>query len=106
MAKTIEEAKAGDKTNKLWSKVNECIALVNSLANCDVKFTDPGTSDDKAKPDGKFMVSDANAVLNLKLKVGSGLPPFDGLDTSKKYAVVASYIDGAWKAEWKEVCSG
>jgi hypothetical protein len=103
MAKTIEEAKAGDKTNKLWSKLNECIKAVNSIANCDVKFTDPGDQVDAH--DGKFVVSDANSVLNLKIKA-SGLPPFDdSMDTAKKYAVIASYTDGAWKAEWKEVCS-
>jgi hypothetical protein len=102
MAKQIEEARAGDRINKLWERLNFVIKAVNALANADVKFTDPGS--EATAHEGKFVVSDANAVLNLKI-ASSALPPYDDLDTSKKYALVASYVDGAWKAEWKEICS-
>jgi hypothetical protein len=100
MAKAIEQAKEGDRINKLWSKLNEVIGVTNALSNAEVKFTDPG-SGAEGKPEGKLLVSDANAVLNLKIK--NGLPPFPD-DTSGRFALVASY-NGGWTVDWVKVCS-
>jgi hypothetical protein len=56
MAKKIAKAKAGDRTNKLWAKVNEVIDALNPLLNLTVSPN--GIADVK--------YSDGNVVIVLK----------------------------------------
>lgn len=101
----IEEPQAGQSTFELWKTVAQLVKSVNIILNGEVKINEM-VPEAETKPNGKYLVADGNAVLQLNLggKL-TGLPPFKDLDEEITYALVAKF-EGRWIAKWAEICAG
>jgi hypothetical protein len=94
-----------ERTARHAQVMNELIDGINSLRNATVRIQEAVTGE---TPNGKWITSDANTVLDLHLATGASFPDPD--DTTKVYVWGAEFIDDAWVFAWREtvecVCTG
>lgn len=63
---SVDEPKAGERVNKLWTKVVSCIRALNPLLNMTVEITD-STGKSVVGVTGKFIYSQGNVKLVITL---------------------------------------
>jgi hypothetical protein len=109
----IENPREGGDVNRLWRIVSEVVDVVNALTSGKVHVEKLGP---EQQGSGRMLMAKGNSELHLRIPFGGmDLPKTTGMDTAKKYALVAIHssstgnpkvdLGGDWGAEWVEVCS-